>query len=258
MGNSEIKNKIWSAITANDPETLRIVLLKYPSFIDQPISDDKKTNAITRAAYLERPHIIAELLSLGADINKTGSAKISALMWAAAKGNIESLKLLINFGANLNQQGPHDLLAIDFAVLFGAYNTAYYLYNVGSLPTKGHEKLTEIKNIMKTPWIDYAGLLMSIEKNIPPDVVPFFTLAPIYRDPVFDDPVRDPNETWGHWVHRVLEFERPPLVEKSSLRSKVVPNFEEAKGHTKEILSDITFEALEAKKVDGFEDINLS
>lgn len=223
MGNSEIKHSLWVAITANDPETVRNICTKYNSFINEPISDDGKTNAVTRAAYLDRPHILAELVSLGADINTTAKSGISALMWAAARGNIESVRFLLNFGADGHQKGPNNLIAVDFAVLYGYYNTAYFLYTNGFVPTKTAEEYTEIKKGMMVGYVDYPGLLMSLEKGIPPDVVPFFTLAPIKREPVLVDPVRDPGETWKEWMNRVIDFEKPPLVERNSLPAALQP-----------------------------------
>lgn len=223
MGNSEVKHSLWVAITANDPETVRNICVKYPQFINDPISDDQKTNAVTRAAYLDRPHILAELAALGADLDKTTSTGISALMWAAARGNLECVRFLLSFNANPHQQGPFGMTAIDFAVLYGYYNTAYFLYNCGFEPTKTSEELLKIKDEMKTCYVDFPCILMSLEKKIPPDVVPFFTLPPIKREVEFKDPVRDPSETWGNWMHRVLEFEKPPLVERNSLPAQLQP-----------------------------------
>ncbi|OMJ65096.1 hypothetical protein SteCoe_39336 [Stentor coeruleus] len=257
MGNSEIRNKIWTAITSNDAETVRNILKKYPEFLDSPISDDKKTNAITRAAYLDRPHIIAELISLGVNLNKPAESKISALMWAAAKGNIESAKLLLNFGADISQKGPYDMIAIDFAVLFGSYNTAFYLYSIGSNPSKTIDQYLEIKNHMKSPWIDFGGFLMSLDKEIPPDIVPFFTLAPQIKEKVFEDPVRDPNETWGNWVNRILEFERPPLIERASIQAKKSVGVEEKKSE-ENIHQEVTVNNFEGYIDGGFEDIHLN
>ena len=223
MGNFETKSSIWDAITSNDAETLVNLMKSNPRLINAPISTDNKTNAVTRAAYLDRPHILAALYSLGADLDVPASTNITGLMWAAARNNTESVKFLLHFGANINKQGPHQMTATDFAVLFGSYSTAYLLNSKGAVPTKTKEEFLVIKEEMQTPWIDYGGFLMSLGKEIPPEVVPFFTLPPIHREPVFEDPVRDPSETWGHWVNRVLEFERPPLVERSSLKARVEP-----------------------------------
>ncbi|OMJ80278.1 hypothetical protein SteCoe_19479 [Stentor coeruleus] len=151
---------------------------------------------------------------MGADLNKPAESKISALMWAAAKGNIESVKLLLNFGANVMQKGPYDMIAIDFAVLFGSYNTAFYLYSIGSNPSKSIEQYLEIKSHMKSPWIDFGGFLMALEKEISPDKVPFFTVTPPFKGKIIEDNARDPSETWGSWVSRALELENPPLIER--------------------------------------------
>ena len=64
---------------------------------------------------------------------------------------------------------------------------------------------------------------MSLERSIPPDVVPFFTIPPIKREVEIVDPVRDPNESWTDWANRLLEFEKPPLVERNSLPQALQP-----------------------------------
>ena len=223
MGNAEVRHKLWTAITANDPETVRKILLRYPQFINEPISDDQKTNAVTRAAYLDRPHILAELVTHGADLNKVAGSGISALMWAAARGNLECVRFLINFGADTSQQGPFGLTAADYAILYGYYNTAYFLYTNGILPTKSAQEFEEIRAQMQTLYVDFPCILMSLERSIPPDVVPFFTIPPIKREVEIVDPVRDPNESWTDWANRLLEFEKPPLVERNSLPQALQP-----------------------------------
>jgi hypothetical protein len=255
MGNLEIKNSLWEAITSNDAETLITLLKKSPHLLNSPISDDNKTNAATRAAYLDRPHILAALYSLGADLDKPAESLLTPLMWASARGNLECVKFLHNFGADLSKTGPSGITACDFAVLYGAYQTAFYLFNAGAGPTKSVEELRKIKEEMKTPYIDIGGFLMSLEKGIPPDVVPFFTLAPIQREPTFVDPVRDPNETWGHWANRVLEFERPPMVERSSLTVSSVDVRRLAKVNIDPALNNVTVDHGVSRSLEEFSEI---
>lgn len=176
MGNTEIKHKAWVAITADDPEELKKILKERPDLLNAPISDDKKTNALTRAAYLDRPYIISLLITLGADINCTAESGISALMWACAKGNIESMKVILKFGADPGALGPFKMTAADFGVLHGAYNTVLYLYNLGHGPTKTVVEYLEIKKSMKTAAVDYKKMLQTLELKTPAQLAPFFVI----------------------------------------------------------------------------------
>ena len=131
MGNSEIKNKLYMAISANQSEEIKSIITSYPELINQPISDDLNTTALTRAAYLNRAHIITLLAEAGASATATGANLMSALMWAAAKGHLECCVILLKYQADPNQEGPHGLKAVDFAVLYGRYETAWLLVNSG-------------------------------------------------------------------------------------------------------------------------------
>lgn len=223
MGNQQAKHNLWVAISANDPIAVRDLVNKYPFLLNDPISDDGKTNAVTRAAYLDRPHILAELVSLGVNLNNVTGTQISALMWAAAKGHLECTKFLMNFGADPNQIGPHGMNALDFAVLYGWYNTAHYLYNSDVKPNKRPEEFALIRQDMQTLWVDHPGLLMSLDCQIPPEIAPPFTVPPIVVEPEMVDPVADPTESWGNWVKRVIDFEEPPLVERNALPRELQP-----------------------------------
>ncbi|CAG9316521.1 unnamed protein product [Blepharisma stoltei] len=223
MGNTQAKHNLWVAISANDPLAVRDLVQKYPFLLNEPISDDGKTNAVTRAAYLNRPHILAELVSLGVDLNSTTSTKISALMWAATKGHLDSLKFLLEYGTDPTQTDPHGLNALDFAVLYGRYNAAYFLYSKGIRCNKTAEDFQQLKEELQTLWVDYSGLMVSLTCNIPPEVAPPFTVPPPKKEPVFIDPVSDPNETWKNWAKRIIDFEEPPLVERNSLPYELQP-----------------------------------
>lgn len=66
-------------------------------------------------------------------------------------------------------------------------------------------------------FVDFAGFLMSLNCGIPPEAAPSFVAPPLDKTPILKDPISDPNETWAQWAHRVLEFQSPPLVERSSV-----------------------------------------
>eukprot|EP00358_Blepharisma_japonicum_P004739 CAMPEP_0202941170 /NCGR_PEP_ID=MMETSP1395-20130829/1281_1 /ASSEMBLY_ACC=CAM_ASM_000871 /TAXON_ID=5961 /ORGANISM="Blepharisma japonicum, Strain Stock R1072" /LENGTH=192 /DNA_ID=CAMNT_0049636133 /DNA_START=234 /DNA_END=812 /DNA_ORIENTATION=- len=144
-------------------------------------------------------------------------------MWAAAKGHLDCIKFLLDYGADPNQVDSHGMNALDFAVLYGWYNAAHFLYNKGLRCNKTAEDFLQIKEELQTLWVDYPGLLMSLDCKIPPEIAPPFTVPPPKKEPEFVDPVSDPNETWKDWAKRVIDFEEPPLVERDSLPYELQP-----------------------------------
>lgn len=205
MGNSEVKRKIWDSITANDTGTLINVLKKYPGFVNVPISSDNKSNAVTRAAYLDRSNILEVLVSFGADLNLPAQSGITGLMWAAARNNIASVKVLLKYGASIGLVGPHNMIAVDFAVLFGSYHTALCLYKQGSKPTKSIEDYNNIKESMKSPLIDHQSFLACLEKETPSSEVPIFVKG-LQNIPIQHEFMgRNANDTWESYFNRVSE-----------------------------------------------------
>lgn len=41
--------------------------------------------------------------------------------------------------------------------------------------------------------------------------------------PRFTDPVIDPRETWGQFISRIINFDDPPICERSDLPSEMQP-----------------------------------
>lgn len=205
MGNSEVKRKIWDSITANDAGTLVAALKKYPGFVNVPISSDNKSNAVTRAAYLDRASLLEVLVSFGADVNLPAQSGITGLMWAAARNNIASVKVLLQYGASTELIGPHNMKAVDFAVLFGSYNTALHLYMQGSKPTKTVEDYIRIKESMKSPSIDHQSLLNCLENQTSPSEVPLFSNTPRPIPSQQEFMSRNALDTWESYFERVSE-----------------------------------------------------
>lgn len=71
--------------------------------------------------------------------------------------------------------------------------------------------------------MDYEGILVSLESDIPVEIAPSFTTPPPPEFTTMDDPVADPNESWRDWLKRVVDFELPPQVERNSLPQELQP-----------------------------------
>ena len=69
------------------------------------------------------------LLSQGANINgKANTTGRTPLMWAAFRGNVILLELLITKGGDINLEDDEGLNCFDIAVIRLQYEAAYYLY----------------------------------------------------------------------------------------------------------------------------------
>ena len=223
MGNFATRENLYLAVNAADELWITKILEKKPDLVNEPLTDDGKTNAISRACYCGLPHIILLLIKHGADLNRTGSSGISGLMWTAVRGHLDCCKILVEFGANISQTGPHEMTALDFAALHGNYTVAFYLYSRGLRPSKTATELEGLKEEFGGRYADYPCLLMSLESHIPPEVAPSFTIPPPKKLVPMTDPVADPREPWGTWMKRVIDFEEPPLVERHALPPDLQP-----------------------------------
>ena len=97
-----------------------------------PSAFDATVNAILGGAPLET---ISYLLSLeGNEVNKPTHDGRNYLMWAANKGNVELMKLLLKKGADTEIVGDHGYTVMTFAANAGVQDTAVYslLLNTGT------------------------------------------------------------------------------------------------------------------------------
>ena len=70
--------------------------------------------------------------------------------------------------------------------------------------------------------MDFELILRHLEQGVQAELVPTFNVQPRH-DPVYEDPVIDPRETWSAFAKRVVEFEDPPLCERKDLPEHLQP-----------------------------------
>lgn len=99
--------------------------------------------------------------------------------------------------------------ALDYAMIYGNYNVARKLINLG-LRLKTPEEYNNLKKGKNPIYYDFALMIDCIDKNIPLEECPPFNQPPPEKQ--FFDPVIDPRETWPQFFKRVMEFDDPPLV----------------------------------------------
>jgi hypothetical protein len=99
--------------------------------------------------------------------------------------------------------------ALDYAIIYGNYNVARKLVNMG-LELKSPDEYNKLREGKNPIYYDFALMIDCIKKGLPLEECPPFNQPPPEKE--FVDPVIDPRETWGQFFKRIMEFDDPPLV----------------------------------------------
>ncbi len=99
--------------------------------------------------------------------------------------------------------------ALDYAIIFGNYNVARKLVNLG-LELKTPEQYENLKKGKNPIYYDFTLMIDCIKRGVSLEECPSFNQPPPEKE--FRDPVIDPRESWGQFFKRVMEFEDPPIV----------------------------------------------
>jgi len=188
------------------------------------------TTPLCRAVYSDHQSLVCMILQHGADINLPASSTgRTPLMWAAFRGNVILMELLITKGADLTLEDKEGLNCFDIAVIRMQYKAAHYLFK-----HHGMTRTPEERSWMYAPKDDDTlgtGILYREEF----DVELFFLYMEEDRESVDDhtvffekkrreyqewlqkDLVVDTRETWRQWLKRQQKFGETPLVPREEL-----------------------------------------
>jgi hypothetical protein len=142
-------------------------------------------------------------------------------MGAAKRDHLDTVRYLLTMGADTAQVSGSGLLAVEYAILNGFYETALTIYErMKQKDLKDFLDYEQLGRQFNYRYVNYLVFLESLTKQIDPDNVPNFLTRPRR---VFADPVIDPRETWRQWLWRQMDFEDPPLCERSELPEALQP-----------------------------------
>lgn len=160
--------------------------------------------------------MVLMMLSQGADIN--GKAKTTGrtpLMWAAFRGNVILLELLITKGADVNLEDDEGLNCFDIAVIRLQYEAAYYLYKHHDMRRTEEERCILYKvdkddsnlnsgKLYRTEFdVDLFFLYLEQDREVIEKRDVFFEkMRREYQEWLAKDLVVDTRETWKEWFHR--------------------------------------------------------
>lgn len=209
-------------IERKELDKIKQLLDTHPQLINCDLTTTCKTTPLHRAV-LNGQFDIAQLLieDYKADVDFKTTAGETPLIAAAKRDNIELVQYLLDKGSNIDVIGKTGLTALDYAVLQGNYNCALELVKkVKVTKLKTPFEYFHIAAKYKYRWIDYDIVVEALQM-----AVPFENVRDFFRKPkkTFVDPVVDPRETWKNWIIRNIDFEDPPMVERSELPEDMQP-----------------------------------
>lgn len=235
MGSMTSREKVlFYAIAENNEMLVSQFLKENPDAANMPMLKGA-TNPICRATYCDHQSMVLMLLAAGADINSKASNGRTPLMWAAFRGNVILVELLITKGAELNAEDNEGLNCFDLAVIRLQYETAFYLYKHHGMRRSPEERIALYSPLSKDQIgqgkmfrnefdIDLFFLYMeSGEETIADQDVFFEKKRREYQEWLAQDLVVDTRESWGQWLKRQTEFGEVPLVPREQLPVEYQP-----------------------------------
>eukprot|EP01017_Pseudomicrothorax_dubius_P027295 TRINITY_DN3124_c0_g3_i1.p1 TRINITY_DN3124_c0_g3~~TRINITY_DN3124_c0_g3_i1.p1 ORF type:complete len:274 (-),score=82.84 TRINITY_DN3124_c0_g3_i1:130-951(-) len=223
MGNGTSKEWLYSAVEAENIEEIKRILKVNPHYLNEPMTKDCKTTPLLRSAWRGSMKLTQFFIEAGADVNLPGPKNDTALMWACIRGHKDLAKFLIEKGARVDIESTDGLSPIDYTVIFNQYDIGLFLVKEGYAKPRKAIFYQQYAKDNYVPYVDYDLFLEHLELAIPTAQVPKFNIKPPKEEVKFNDPVIDPRESWQQFFKRVMNFEDPPIVERSSLPPELQP-----------------------------------
>ncbi len=113
------------AISANDLRKVRELLPKYRR-------DDDEDDGVLCYTVQVNPSLLPEIIALGIDVNERDSFGNTALMHAAARGNLQAVKVLLSAGVQIDAMNHDRETAFSFACAWDQLECAKLLHEAGA------------------------------------------------------------------------------------------------------------------------------
>ncbi|GAA0370099.1 hypothetical protein GCM10009530_20250 [Microbispora corallina] len=125
---------LYRAAMRGDQEIVRL-LLEYGADPDQPSGGDEEGLPLCAAACWNHAETVQALLDGGADPDAREAGGWTALLWAAANGNLASADILLDAGATPDLADDEGDTPLTLAARYGAYGIVWSLLEHGADPS---------------------------------------------------------------------------------------------------------------------------
>lgn len=135
-------------------------------FLDNGIDPDVTTSepdnytALMAAAAFGQVEVLQLLLERGASLDKQNSEGLTALMFAAYQGELEAVKFLIGHGGNINDEAWDGTTLLMLATATGKHETVRFLLEAGADPNaKDEDGLTALDMALEREDLELLEVL---------------------------------------------------------------------------------------------------
>lgn len=150
---------LYRAAVGGHHDIVRL-LLEYGADPDRPSGGHEEGLPLCAAACWDHAETVQALLDGGADPDAAEEGGWTALLWAAANGNLASADILLDAGADPNRADDDGDTPLTLAAIFGAYGIVWSLLEHGADPSApGWDGATPLEIATRLAAVDLEALL---------------------------------------------------------------------------------------------------
>ena len=220
MGNNQ--NKLNDAIFYNLHDQVEQILHASPELVNQYLDVNKTSFPLLKVVSLKRDKMISLLLSKdNIDINKKSSSGETAITRACKFGYINVLELLDSNNCDFLIEDNDGRNALDYAIIYGKYNCAQYIYKKG-VEIKEDSFYIKNKKNFGTVEVNIERFREMLQSGVQIDPKDEHKMIMMKKKKV--EMVFDPQETYTEMFKSLINFSEPKMIPRDQIKDpKLLP-----------------------------------